>query len=241
MMVVLDATILLPVIWSAVPAPIDPATGKPVDMLRERVNGLIADLQRRGTKVVIPTPALSEILVRAGGAAHGYVQMLSNASAVKIEAFDERAAVEVAMMTNQAISEGDKRGRGASIWAKVKYDRQIVAIAKVIGATAIYSDDPDIRTFGEKAGIKVLGAADLPIPDDARQASLDLDAQQKVENERGQPEAPDDATGEVLGGSAPTGGQPEQVGSREDSSGAGPEGGSADTEEEDDEGGLGQP
>ena len=62
---------------------------------------------------------------------------------------------------------GDKRsGRPKELtpWQKVKFDRQIVAIAKVRGATEIYSDDQDIATFGADAGIPVCPVAEVPLP-----------------------------------------------------------------------------
>jgi CobQ-like glutamine amidotransferase family enzyme len=39
-----------------------------------------------------------------------------------------------------------------------------VAIAKVHAVTTIYSDEGDIRTLGERAKIKVVSVADLPLP-----------------------------------------------------------------------------
>jgi predicted nucleic acid-binding protein len=64
--------------------------------------------------------------------------------------FDTRAAIELAVMTRNAIDQGDKRGGVDAPWNKVKFDRQIVAIAKVAGATTIYSDDLQLRTFAEQ-------------------------------------------------------------------------------------------
>ena len=46
------------------------------------------------------------------------------------------------------MAEGNKKDGSGEPWAKIKYDRQIVAIAKVIGASAIYSDD------GESNGLQ---------------------------------------------------------------------------------------
>ena len=61
-----------------------------------------------------------------------------------MEPFETRAAIEVALMTRNAKSGGDKKGGLDAPWAKVKFDRQIVAIAKVVQASAIYTDDGDI-------------------------------------------------------------------------------------------------
>ena len=117
-MAVFDATVLLPVLWSEVPPPTDPATGQPVIFFRERINQLIQNLQKRRTRVIIPTPALSEILVRAGPAAADYLDQLTASNAFRIEPFDERTAAEVAVMTSNALSEGDKRGRGEGLWVE---------------------------------------------------------------------------------------------------------------------------
>ena len=49
-------------------------------------------------------------------------------------------------------------------WTKVKFDRQIVAIALVNGASEIISDDPHVKAIGERWGVKVTSVDDLPIP-----------------------------------------------------------------------------
>jgi hypothetical protein len=40
-------------------------------------------------------------------------------------------------------------------WAKVKFDRQIVAIAKVEKASMVYSDDEDVRKLAAAEGIPI--------------------------------------------------------------------------------------
>lgn len=77
-------------------------------------------------------------------------------------------------MTRSALDEGDKRSGLDAPWNKIKFDRQIVAIAKVAAATAIYSDDRQLRTFAEQQGLSVIGLADLPVPEFARQPELPL-------------------------------------------------------------------
>jgi hypothetical protein len=163
-MVVFDATILLPLLSPNVPAPMDPATGKPVEYYKERIDFLIAELERTRTKVIMPTPALSEILVHADRAGPEYLNQIEQSSVFKIEPFDERAAIEVALMTRDAIKAGDKRGGVNATWAKVKFDRQIVAIAKVNNASAIYSDDEGVKAFAKLAGINAIGILELPLP-----------------------------------------------------------------------------
>ena len=67
-MVVFDATILLALLQSDCPPPRHPETNEPIDSFRERIDYLIKRLDKDKEKIIIPTPALSEILVRADSA-----------------------------------------------------------------------------------------------------------------------------------------------------------------------------
>lgn len=59
---------------------------------------------------------------------------------------------------------GGKKAGGNQAYQKVKFDRQIVAVARVHGAHTIYSDDQDLGRFAKNAGLKVVCTWDLPIP-----------------------------------------------------------------------------
>ena len=173
-MVVIDATNLLLMLRPDTPVPSGP-DGVAISHPKERIEFLVQQLDKAKTKIIVPTPALSEALVRAGvEASQQIVEQLQRFSVFGIEPFDTRAAIEVAAMTRDAKAKGNKRGASAATWAKVKYDRQIVAIAKVNGATTIYSDDRDIKTLAKAAKINVVALADLPLPPQAAQLALQL-------------------------------------------------------------------
>lgn len=174
-MVVFDATTLLLLLSPDVAAPPNSATGQPVERVRDRIDYLVQRLEKDRAKIIVPTPALSEILVRTGTAGPEYLSRIKSAAVFRIVPFDERAAVEVAAMTQDALRTGDKRHGGEGTWAKLKYDRQIVAIAKVEGVSVIYSDDGNIHNFGGRAGLSVIRIADLPLPPDDTQQSLPLE------------------------------------------------------------------
>lgn len=72
--------------------------------------------------------------------------------------------VEAAATTALAKLSGDKKGGSSSQWAKIKFDRQIVAIARVNNADTIYSTDRDVARFGQQSRIAVLNVGDLPEP-----------------------------------------------------------------------------
>lgn len=81
-------------------------------------------------------------------------------------------------MTREALVRGKKRGDSAAPWAKLKFDQQIVAIARVHQATIIYSDDRDIRAIATRLGLEVIGIADLELPPNAAQFNLELDSEE---------------------------------------------------------------
>jgi hypothetical protein len=89
-------------------------------------------LQQKKEKIIIPTPSLSEVLVVAGAAGPAYLTQLSDSARFKICPFDEKASVEAAIAIRNALSSLSKGAKksGTSTWAKVKFDRQIVAISK---------------------------------------------------------------------------------------------------------------
>jgi transposase-like protein len=57
-----------------------------------------------------------------------------------------------------------KRDWVEATWAKVNFDRQIVAIAKVEPVSALYSTDNDVHAFAKLMGVPCFHLADLPLP-----------------------------------------------------------------------------
>ena len=173
-MVVIDATMLSLFINPYARGPVD-ANGKPVTHARARVEYLIKELGEGQIRVAIPAPALSEVLMRISlSKMHDVVDLLNRMSVFSVEAFDQLAAIELAEMLKLEPAQNRKRVRhgGADTYAKLKYDRQIVAIAKVRGVKTIYSDDEGIQTLGRRMDIRVLGVKDLQIPPEEQQIPL---------------------------------------------------------------------
>ncbi len=173
-MVGIDETTLSLMLHPAARPPLDPKTGKLVDRVEDRIEKLLEDLDADNERIILPTPALCEFLVLAGKDGPAYLDKIREMKTILIRPFDEMAAIELAAIEYEARGKGDKRGGSTSQWAKVKFDRQIVATAKVNGATKLFSDDDDVIKFGAKAGIEVISTWDLPLPL-AKQQSLPLD------------------------------------------------------------------
>lgn len=179
-MVVFDATMLMLLIYPDSGVPADSSTGLPVTSVPERIAHFIETHEKSKAKIGIPTPALSEILVRAGSSAVRIVEKIREFSVFEILPFDERAAIEVAMMTRRAIDAGSKKADSDEVWSKIKYDRQIIAIARVWQADAIYSDDRKLRNAATAVGMTAISLADLSLPPEKAQHELPFDAQPDV-------------------------------------------------------------
>ena len=163
-MAVFDSTTLLYLLDPSAKPPIDRDTNQPVARAKERVDLLLANFKGREEAVLIPTPVLCEVLVGAGDAGPQYLEILSDTSRFRIAPFDERAAVELAEMTRSALSAGDLRAGAKTTRAKLKFDRQILAIARVEGEKIVYSDDQDIARLGKPLGFTVIPIRELPSP-----------------------------------------------------------------------------
>jgi hypothetical protein len=165
LIVAVDASTLTLLVNPDADPPLDPDTGQPLTRASERLGKLIDEVERRRGTVLIPTPALAEVLVKAGDAGPTFLERLNSSARFKVADFDQRAAVEVAAMTRDAIRAGDKSAGVTEPWQKVKYDRQIVAIARVNGASALYADDGGVAAFGNLIGLKVIRTWELPLPE----------------------------------------------------------------------------
>jgi len=182
-MVVFDATMLMLLIRPDSGKPIDSATGNAVEHVQERIAHFVAQSDTARIRIGIPTPALSEVLVRSGAAAAKIVEKIKEFSVFEILPFEELSAIEVALMTRNALDSGDKKSGSREVWSKIKYDRQIVAIARVRQATAIYTDDSGLRAIAENLNIPVVGVSDLVLPPEKAQGVLPLETPIEQSNE----------------------------------------------------------
>lgn len=172
-MVVIDATTLILLFHPSADPPLDEETGKPLTKCKERIEFLLQNLSQANIQVLIPTPVLSEILVTSGPDKARILNEISNTYAFKIQPFDTLAAVEVAVLSDPDL-QSNKVLTDVETKAKVKFDRQIIAIAKVAGAKTIYSDDGELGKKAIANGIAVIRTVDLPLPPEPPQGSLDL-------------------------------------------------------------------
>lgn len=175
MIVAFDNTFLtLALNPAATPRP-NPATGKPIPHCRQRIEALIDGLGKKGDTLIIPAPCLAEVMVAAPDI-DKVIAVLRNYTAVDIGAFDSKAAIEWALMTRDAFARGDKKAGEELEWHRVKFDRQIVAIAKAHGASTLYTDDMPQSNFAALGQLPVVHTWELDLPDDYRQEAFDYEA-----------------------------------------------------------------
>jgi hypothetical protein len=166
-----------------------------VDRSRDRVEYLLETLRKQDERIIIPAPAFSEFLVLAGEDGPLYLAKIREMSIFRVVPFDNRAAIELADIEIAIRAKLGKRGSVPEAdWQKVKFDRQIVAIAKSHGARCIYSDDPHIEKHGKDCGIEVIPLSKLPLPP-AVQTTLDLKEVASIHDQDKVTSAPSDISG----------------------------------------------
>lgn len=163
MIVVVDTSALILLINPSARPPRHPLTHEPVEKARERIEYFLGTLSTTDV-VMVPTPVLAEALVRSGDAAGELLAAMSGQARLKIVPFDTRAAYETAAMTKEAVAAGHKRHASGEPWQKVKFDRQIVAIARVANAGMILADDKGLVSFAREVGCTAKSTWELDLP-----------------------------------------------------------------------------
>lgn len=181
-MVAFDADFLTLLLNPNAKPPKDPRNDKPVNNAKSKIDHFILKLEKTHDRILIPASALSEVLTLGLDLASDYLSELNDAHRFEIAPFDTMAAVEAAIATIHAKQRGGKKGGSDSTWAKIKFDRQIVAIAKVKKVTAIYSNDTDVHTMARLENIPVYGVWDLPDPP-AEQIPIDYQPPEQPKTE----------------------------------------------------------
>jgi hypothetical protein len=139
--------------------------GKPViEQAQARIDFLVQTITERKDKIVLPAPALTEFMLLAADRYRDYLTIIKRKAVFEIAGFDDPEAIELVEHWTK-FGDGKKlKARTAETWAKLKYDRQIAAIAVTRRVEIIYSTDSDLAKYAEQLKIKYYGLADLPAP-----------------------------------------------------------------------------
>jgi predicted nucleic acid-binding protein len=153
--------------------PVRAVTGGTPDDTRDRLAYLIERLDDGGADIVIPTPALAEVLSVATRDPSAALATLDAQARFRVVPFDQRAATECGIRIRDGL-----RGRdsGQTTRPAVKFDSMILAVAIVEQATAIYTDDDALRGRARAAGLRAYGFDDLPARPTPPQGELPMPA-----------------------------------------------------------------
>lgn len=145
--------------------PHDKVTGQPiVDRVQERIDHLVQTMSQRHDKIVIPAPVLAEFLLLGADRRNEYLTIIRRKAVFEIAGFDDPEAVELVEYTLRLSPTKKMKARSPETWAKLNYDRQILAIALTRRVEALYTMDNAVHKLAKQLGIKPCGLMDLPVP-----------------------------------------------------------------------------
>ena len=113
---------------------------------------LIRTLSAENAKVIVPTPALAEVLTHVADAGQTLMEKINRSACFQVRPFDDKASIELARILGKNVG---------GIRDILRFDRQIVAIARVSGASILYADDESITAFAAECGIPAKRLKDL--------------------------------------------------------------------------------
>lgn len=174
MPVCFDTNILSALLNPAGRLPNDPSTGRPVEHAKQRIQGLIARLQKDKQSIIIPSPVTAEILTVIGPTNEDYLRIINRSRVFQSRSFDDVAAIELAFLNRDVFSTSDAQNN-LEPKQKVKFDRQILAICRVAQCTVLHTDDGGLIASAARCQMATARISDLPVPQEARQHRLDLE------------------------------------------------------------------
>jgi predicted PilT family ATPase len=150
----------------------NPVTGAATLYMPGRISSLIDDLTVRGDKLIIPAPAIAEVMCRVNPPSK-VMAKLGAYKCIEPYAFDQKCALTLGEITQKSREE-IKDARLLNDWTRqrVKVDLQIVAVALTYGADTLYTDDDSQTAFAEMCGMNVMHTWNLPLNEAYRQGEL---------------------------------------------------------------------
>lgn len=135
-----------------------------------KLDMLIQDLVDKRKIIGIPAPAWAEFLAGAKLAMPEIINKFGGKRAIQILPFGDAEAIEAAEIERRF----KRRVKGENQGSRtiVKYDRQILAIARTQNAEILYTDDDKMAKEANRLSIKVCKTDDLPLPPEPPQQEL---------------------------------------------------------------------
>lgn len=174
-MIVFDTSVVAIAFDQNAAVPLDPSTDKPLTHSKKRIDALLFSLAQQKVRVILPTPVIAEYIVGGGLDKSKRLDIITNNKAFIVAPFDLRAAIECALIedadSHRVLPVNETK-------AKVKFDRQIIAIALAQGADTIYTGDKSLGAKARACGLSVVYTWEIPLPPETAQSNLFEDDQQ---------------------------------------------------------------
>lgn len=171
--VIFDSSFLISMVDRGV-YPGQVAPGVDAAVSDRRIEHMLVGLEANRTIVVIPTPVLAEVLVKRLQQASNLVATIKDASRIRLAPFGASAAIEAAELLHKHLPKKTERNKE---WSKhrLKFDLQILAIAKVEGVARIYANDKGLLRRVRSEGMEGISLNDLATPEeDAPRLPMEL-------------------------------------------------------------------
>jgi predicted nucleic acid-binding protein len=138
-----------------------------------RIHFLIDETKKSRGRLIIPAPAFSEFSVHAKPEE---IRLLLEEKIFRVAPFDTRAALECGAIFKGWLAgqpkESPKPKDKDSSRPKIKFDMQIISIAKTTNTALLITNDRQLRTIATQYGIHVKTVEDIALPDAARQIDM---------------------------------------------------------------------
>lgn len=140
--------------------------GTPIDHARER---LLEFIRLKNPTILVPTVQYFELFMISSIDKNQLDSQLYSNKTYVLQPFDFRAA---SMMADIEKETRGKRLTRDDTMAKIKFDRQILSIAKVHGVEVAFSTDNGFFIDAERYNVNAQCPGMLPLPDSIKQPGL---------------------------------------------------------------------
>lgn len=178
-MVVFDTSFLSLAFDSEFSPPIDPATGETMVDCKGKIEHLISSLAASKSRILIPTPVLAEFMIRGGPDKEKRLSIITNSKVFVVAPFDLRSAVECSLIEDEDTATKRLQDENVSK-AKIKFDRQILAIALTRSASTIFTGDKKLAYRAQQCGLSATLTWQLDSPPTKPQLTLPFPSQQAI-------------------------------------------------------------
>nr|ELR5167108.1 PIN domain-containing protein [Providencia rettgeri] len=149
-----------------------------VDDVELRSQALLDHIESSGGTLVLPAPVLAEYLLGIEGEKNKqkHTQLILSMSCFEILPFDELAAIECSLLPSpnefkQFIKSEINSNATAN---KIRYDRQIISIAKANNIDEIWSGDKEVSSKSTEFGMEIKSLLDIQPMALSEQITLNL-------------------------------------------------------------------